>query len=279
MRNRLAMAAAGLVALAAAGAGQAAPSVQIRDAVARVVVIPEARGDIQISIVRANPRLPLQIQRLGDRVIVRGTVAHKVRGCRTLAGKTHVMVLGLGVVDFEDMPQVVIHMPMDVRLSAGEAVFGAVGRTRSLDFANAGCGDWTLGNVSGPLRISQAGSGDTRAGSAGSADLRIAGSGDIVTQDIRDGLTAVSAGSGDITAASVRGPFTARVAGSGDIHADAGAVTDMVVAIAGSGDVDFRGEARNLRASVVGSGDVHAASVSGEVTKRLVGSGEVRVGP
>ena len=277
MRKILAVVGTGL-GLAVAGMAHSAPSIQIKDAVARVVVIPEAREDIQVSVVRSNRGLPLQVQRLGDRVVVQGNTARKVRGCRTLMGKTSVTVLGLGVVSYDDMPQIVIRTPMDVKISAGEAVFGAIGRTRSLDFANAGCGDWTLGNVSGSLRISQAGSGDTRAGSAGSAELRIAGSGDISTQDIRGGLTAVSAGSGDIRAASVRGAFTARVAGSGDIHAVSGAVTAMTVSIAGSGDVDFGGEAETLRASVVGSGDVHASAVSGTVTKRLVGSGEVRIG-
>lgn len=261
-----------------AGAADAAPSVQIKDAVARVVVIPEARSDIQVSITHANPNLPLRIERFGDRVTVQGNVARRVRGCHTLMGRTTVSISGLGEVGYEEMPQVVIHTPMDVKLAAGEAVWGAIGRTNSLDFANAGCGDWTIANVAGQLRISQAGSGDTRAGSAGGADLRIAGSGDISMKEVRDGLMAVSAGSGDITADAVKGPFNARVAGSGDIHASTGAVSDMVVAIAGSGDVNFGGVAQTLKASVVGSGDVRAKAVTGAVTKRLVGSGDVHIG-
>ena len=44
--------------------------------------------------------------------------------------------------------------------------------------------------------------------------MRIAGSGDITTQGIHDGLSAVSAGSGRIQATSVDGNFSARVAGS-----------------------------------------------------------------
>lgn len=277
MRAILALCAAGL-GLGLAGAADAAPSVLIKDAVARVVVIPEPRSDIEVTLVSTNSRLPIRITR-GERTVIQGNVAHRVRGCRALLGRTTVHVAGLGEISYDSFPQLVIHVPMDVRLAAGDAVFGAIGRSNSLEFANAGCGDWTIGNVAGEMRISQAGSGDTRAGSAGRAELRIAGSGDITTQDIRGGLIAVSAGSGDIIAASVDGPFNARIAGSGDIHARRGAVTDMSATIAGSGDVDFGGVARSLKASVVGSGDVHATSVTGEVSKRLVGSGEVHVGP
>src|SRR5260221_7878673 len=276
MRAIIAVMAAGL-GVGAAGAAPAAPSIQIRDAVARVVVIPEARADIEVTVVRRNERLPLTVTR-GVRVIIQGNVAHRVRGCRAIMGKPTVTVRGLGDITYDEMPQVVIHTPMDVKIAAGDAVFGAIGRTSSLEFANTGCGDWTIGNVAGQLRISQAGSGDTRAGSAGTADLRIAGSGDITTQGIRSRLIAVSAGSGDIMATSVEEPFTARVAGSVDIHAERGSVTTMTVAIAGSGDVDFCGVAHSPRAPVVRSGDVHASAVTGDVVKRLVGSGEVHVG-
>jgi hypothetical protein len=62
------------------------------------------------------------------------------------------------------MPQVVIHTPRDVKVSAGGAVFGSVGRSATLDLDNAGCGDWTIANVEGTAKVSQAGSGDTRMG-------------------------------------------------------------------------------------------------------------------
>src|SRR2546421_10190735 len=106
MRNFIAMVGAGL-GLAAAGAADAAPSIPIRDAAARVTVIPEARADILVTIVRTNAKLPLDVSRLGDRVTVRGSVAHRVHGCRTLMGRKTIEIRGVGAVDYEELPQVV----------------------------------------------------------------------------------------------------------------------------------------------------------------------------
>jgi hypothetical protein len=267
------------VGFAGAGATQAAPSVEIRHAAARVVVMPEARSDIVVTFAKTNSRLPLRESHFGSRTYIDGNVNHRVRGCRTAIGHQMVTIAGLGDVAVDDLPLIVIHTPMDVHLTAAEAVFGSVGRSDSLQFGNAGCGDWNIANVRGHMEISQAGSGDTHAGSAGSAELLISGSGDISTKDIHGGLSAVSAGSGDIQAASISGPFNARIAGSGDVRAAAGEASLMKVSIAGSGDVDFGGVAASLDASVVGSGDVHAGRVTGAVTRHLLGSGAVHVGP
>ncbi|HWA61583.1 MAG TPA: DUF2807 domain-containing protein [Caulobacteraceae bacterium] len=258
-----------------AGASRAEPSVEIRHAAARVVVIPEARSDVFVNVIRPNPRLPIHVGHFAGRTYVDGGLAHRIRDCRP--GR-RVTIDGIGDVAYADLPQIVIHTPMKVRLSASEAVFGSIGRTESLQFGNAGCGDWTVANVRGHMELSQAGSGDTHAGSAGSAELRIAGSGDITTQQIHGTLQAVSAGSGKIQAASVGGDFNARVAGSGDVRADTGDVRGMKVSIAGSGDVEFGGVAQSLEASVVGSGDVRVYRVTGPVVRHMLGSGAVRVG-
>ncbi|MBL8552710.1 MAG: hypothetical protein JNL41_00425, partial [Phenylobacterium sp.] len=81
MQPKIALIAAGaaalaaLGALAAAGPAQAA-SVEIKDAVARVTVVPEDRADIKVDIVRPHPRLPLTVRTLGDRTIVDGDLDH-----------------------------------------------------------------------------------------------------------------------------------------------------------------------------------------------------------
>src|SRR5205823_7191767 len=106
MRNFIAMMGAGL-GLAAAGAADAAPSIHIRDAAARVTVIPEARADILVTVVRPNGRLPLQVSRFGERVTVRGNVAHRVHGCRTLMGRRTIDIRGVGLVDYDELPQIV----------------------------------------------------------------------------------------------------------------------------------------------------------------------------
>ena len=270
--------AAGMAVAAIATGASAAPSVQIRNAVARVVVVPEARSDVSVALVKTNRRLPLRISHFGDTIIVDGDIGGRAHVCHRFLGRPTVGVWGRGDIHYQDMPQIVVHTPMDVHVSAGDAVYGSIGRSDSLDFSNKGCGDWTIANVRGRLRLNETGSGDARSGSAGSADLMVAGSGDLSTQDVRQNVTAVSTGSGDIMVGSVGGSLNVRVAGSGDVKAKAGQVGDMQAAIAGSGDVRFGGVAQSLNASITGSGDITVAKVTGQVNKRVFGSGDVNVG-
>lgn len=260
-----------------AGAAQAA-SVEIKDAVARVTVVPEDRSDIRVEVIRANDKLPLQVRSLGDRTIVDGDLDRKIRNCRGSGERASVDVRGAGSFSYDEMPQVVIRTPRDVKVDAGGAVFGAVGRSATLDLDNAGCGDWTVANVQGVAKISQAGSGDTRMGSSGELRVRVAGSGDVAAAEVKGGLDISIAGSGSASVRSITGPLEVSIAGSGDVVIGGGRATTMKVSVAGSGDVDFRGTADSLRARIAGSGDVHANEVTGEVSKTIMGSGSVNVG-
>ncbi len=270
----------GVIAIAGAAVppALASPTLEIRGAAARVTIVPEARADIAVTLVHAEPSLPIRIRRLGDRTTISGDVGRRVHGCPGAAGHKSVAIWGRGAAAYERLPQLVIRTPLAVRVIAGEAVFGEIGRAASVDLTNQGCGDWTIADVSGRLRLNQAGSGDARAGAAGSGDLSVAATGGVGVGAIRGGLTAVSSGSGAISAAQVTGPVDARVAGSGDIDIASGMVTTLTVSIAGSGAVRLHGVARTLRASIAGSGDVSVAKVTGTVTKQVFGSGVVRVG-
>lgn len=264
-------------ALAAASAAQAA-SVEIKDAAARVVVIPEDRADVKVEFLTTSPDLPLTVRAEGDKTVVDGDLGRTaIRTCRTFNGRTSVSVRGK-TFGWEALPQVVVRVPMDARVAAGGAVFGAIGRTSSLTLSNAGCGDWTVGNVAGELNINQAGSGDTTVGAAGETSINIAGSGDVATAAL-GALTVNIAGSGDVNAASVSGPVSANIMGSGDVAVRGGQVGAVTVSIAGSGDVVVRAPAESVTAKIAGSGDVRVASVSGSVSKKVAGSGEVVVGP
>ena len=267
-------------ALAAAGAANAAgpASVEVKDAVARVTVIPEARADIKVEIVQGNPRLPLWISTVMGRTIVDGRLGRKLNGCHGEGDNAIVHVRGVGDVRWADMPRVVIRTPRAVNIDTGGAVWGMIGRSASVKLGAAGCGDWRIGNVEGALTISQAGSGDTRAGSAAEAKIRLAMSGDIATGEIRGAVQIVMAGSGDVSVASVAGPLDVHTAGSGNVQIAAGRATAMTVAIAGSGNVDFGGVADSLKARIAGSGDVRAREVRGPVSKSIIGSGGVIVG-
>jgi hypothetical protein len=272
---------AAVAATFAAGLGASAAraaTVEIEDAVARVTVVPEARNDIRIEVVRANARLPLKVRTLGDRTILDGDLDRRIRNCRSSGESSSVYVRDVGEVGWADMPQVVIRTPRDVRVEAGGAVFGAVGRSASLELGNSGCGDWVIANVEGAARVSQAGSGDTRMGSSGALKVRVAGSGDVAAGEVRGGLDVSIAGSGSADVRSVNGPLEVSIAGSGDVNIAGGRATTMKVSVAGSGDVNFAGAADSLRARIAGSGDVHASQVRGEISKAIMGSGSVRVG-
>lgn len=270
----------GLVAAAsvASGAALASPSIEIRNAVARVTIIPEARNDVAVSVVRANPREPIRISRFGDTVVVDGGLGWRSINCHHFFGRPAAYVWGVGNFGYDDMPQILVRTPLQTRVGAGGAVFGSIGAGAGVDLANSGCGDWTVADQNGPLRLSMSGSGDVRAGTVTAADVRISGSSDVYVRAARGGLTAAVSGSGDINAATVNGPLRVRVGGSGDVKVHDGAVTDMNVSVAGSGDVRFGGVAQSLLANVAGSGDVSAARVTGQVTKHIAGSGDVSVG-
>jgi hypothetical protein len=261
-----------------AGAAQAA-SVEVKNAVARVTVIPEARGDIKVEFVSANPRLPMEVRTFAGRTIVDGRLGHnRIRECRGSGENVSVRVRDLGEIGWKDMPQVVIRTPRDVDIDVGDAVWGSVGRAASVKLGNAGCGDWTVANVEGAMRVSQAGSGDTRTGSAAEAELRVAGSGDTSMGDVKGRLKVDIAGSGNVQVASIEGPLDVHIAGSGDVKVGAGHAPVMSVKVAGSGNVDFRGTADTLKALVAGSGDIRAKQVTGEVHKTIMGSGGVTIG-
>ncbi|HEY1561693.1 MAG TPA: DUF2807 domain-containing protein [Caulobacteraceae bacterium] len=268
---------AGICALATA-AGADAAQVDIRHAAMRVTVIPEARNDIQVGVLRQNPKMRITVARMGDTVIVDGGLGLRETNCSTFFGRRGVHIWGMGFVPYDSLPQVIIRTPLDAKVGAGGAVFGVVDRSGSLELSNAGCGDWTVANVAGPIRVRMAGSGDVHAGAAGSAEVHISGSSDVFLRDVRDGLETSSSGSGDLRVISLNGPLHVHIAGSGNVLATTGQVTDMTVGVAGSGDVKFGGVAQRLDASVVGSGDVRVGRVTGPVTRHIAGSGSVTVG-
>lgn len=266
-------------AVSAAGAVQAEPSVKIKDAVARVVIIPENRSDVKVEFLTTNASLPLTVRNEGGKVVVDGGLRmSRINGCNSRNGKTWVKVRGVGEVAYDNIPQVAIRTPLDVRVGAAGAVFGDIGRSDSVELANAGCGDWTVANTRGKLEVSQAGSGDTRTGSANAAEISIMGSGDVSTKAISGDLEANIAGSGDVSVASIGGKLEGNIAGSGDITVAGGRSRAVEVSVMGSGDVTFKGEADEVEISVMGSGDVRIAKVNGRVQKHVAGSGDVIIG-
>ncbi|ATC32244.1 hypothetical protein CA606_07690 [Caulobacter vibrioides] len=267
------------IASTAAGAAAAAPSLKIKDAVVRVVIIPENRPDVKVEFLTTNAALPLTVSQDGDQVVVDGDLKmNRINGCNSRNGKVTVRVRGVGEVSYDNFPQVAIRMPMNVKVQAGGAVFGDIGRSDSVELGNAGCGDWTIANTKGKLEVAQAGSGGAKAGTSSQAEFSIAGSGDVSAQAVTGDLETNIAGSGDIWVASVNGKFEANIAGSGNITVAGGRSRAVDVSVMGSGDVTFNGEAADVDVSVMGSGDVKVARATGPVKKHVGGSGDVIIG-
>jgi hypothetical protein len=265
--------------LTTGAAAQAAPSIKIKDAVARVVVIPENRTDVKVEFLTTNASLPLEVRKEGDEVVVDGNLRmNRINGCNSRDGKVWVRVRGVGNVSYDNFPQIAVRVPMDVKVKAGGAVFGDIGRSSSVDLANAGCGDWTIANTKGELKLGQAGSGDAKTGTAAKADINLAGSGDVSTQAIGGDLEVNIAGSGNVSSASIAGKLEGNIAGSGNITVAGGRSRSVEVNVMGSGDVSFNGEADSVDVSVAGSGDVRIAKVNGPVKKHVAGSGDVIIG-
>lgn len=292
--------AAATAALALAGVAHAG-EVEIRNAVARVVVIPEDRTDIAVEIEHGSSGLDrLTVTRRGADVIIDGGLSRNaVRNCtsgpanaRQPGEGARVEVRGHGTLNVSDTPLVVVRTPREVDVNAGEsggrsrilnigrggsggAVYGSIGRgASSIELSNRGCGDWTVANTDGDLDISNSGSGTVRAGTSRSLDLSVAGSGRVATGGTGEADIAIG-GSGSANVASTAST-NIRIGGSGDVAVGRVTGPELRVAIGGSGEVQINGgEAQNVSIAIGGSGDVRFDGRAGDVSVSIGGSGDV----
>lgn len=269
-------------ALASASAAHAA-TLQIQNAAVRVVIVPEARSDVSVTITHVNPRLPLKITTgLDGDVTVDGGLGWGWFGAPISCGPAGpggwMIVWGRGRFAYEDLPEVVVKAPLDARVASNAAVFGAVGPADSLELRAANCGAWNIANVRGALVVESSGSARIRAGDASEMTLRAAGSGDIQTLSAGKRLDALASGSGDIAVAEVAGPVDLGASGSGSIRIAGGQATTMRVRTTGSGDIAFAGRADAVTGGASGSGRIDVAGVGRGLDVTLTGSGDIRVG-
>lgn len=294
-----AVSAAAVLSVLAASAVLAAPAmaqdVEIRNAVARVIVIPEDRTDVAVEITPGTSGLPqLQIDRRGGKVRIDGGLGRarsfglsndEIRNCRGGAAEARqpgegasAQVRRIGWVRLEDAPLIVLRTPRDVDVKGSGAVFGAVGRgARSVDLGNAGCGAWTVANVEGSVDLAVGGSGSIRAGSSQTLAASVGGSGSIFA-GATGTLAANVGGSGAIDVARVDGDAKVAIGGSGGVRVRGGRAPRLAVSIGGSGDVRFDGTAGDVSVSIAGSGDVRVAEATGRVSRSVVGSGNLQIG-
>jgi hypothetical protein len=261
----------------AAGSAQAA-SVEIRDAVARVTVVPEDRADIKVDVIRPNARLPLRISTMGDRTIVDGDLDHRIRNCNGFGEKAHVKVRDVGEVTYPDMPQVVVHTPKSVVISTSGAVQGAIGRSGDLELHNSGCSAWTIADVAGEAEIHESGAGSIHMGQSDRLSVQLSGAANIHATRVRRALDARLSGAGNIRVDDLQGQLGAQVSGVGQVHVAQGQASLVKASVSGIGSVAFDGVAQDLDASISGLGSVRVNEVKGSVSKSVSGGGSIQIG-
>jgi hypothetical protein len=276
-----------LLALALAPPAGAA-TLELERLVAAVTVVPEDRTDVQVTVLKTNPKLPIYVRRAGGGSMVVAGQPPSIAwlpfwGARAVncpEGEPPVTYIwGHPPIAAAELPQIVARVPRRVEIRSSGSVLGVVGRSEALKLAIAGCDHWALGDVRGPLALNYAGSGRVRAGSAESADVLIAGSGNVDMGVVRNGLKVAILGSGNVNADRASGPIQAFIAGSGGLAARSGRASYVHARIAGSGDINYAGLADAVDAGIAGSGNIAVAKVAGPVRKTVSGSGRVTIGP
>jgi hypothetical protein len=276
MRRSIALLAAA-AAIAAAGSASAA-SVEIRDAVARVTVIPEDRSDVKVEFLTTNADLPLVVRTAGGMTVIDGDLDHRINSCHGKRDSYAAHVRGVGRVSYENVPQVVIRTPRAVSVASNGVVFGTVGRSASLDLHNSGCSDWTIADVAGDATVDDSGAGSVKMGAAGRLDLRLSGAGQVHATHIRQSLEASLSGVGNVSIDDLAGSMEARVSGVGRIKVADGHASNLRASVSGMGSVEFGGAAETLDASISGLGNIRVRQVNGQVSKSVTGGGHVTIG-
>lgn len=258
MRIFLAAAAVTLVAAPAAAETFNARSVAIEHAAANLIVIPEDRTNIDVSVTAGARIAAPQTRMTAEGLVIDGGLRNRFRGCsRNLAGQVTARISGIGNVRREDLPRITLRVPRTLDLSAAGAIYTEIGASAGGEVAMSGCGDTEIASTSGALVVA------------------LNGSGDIDVQSVGGALTATVNGSGSLGVARASGEATLRLNGSGDLQVgDIGGALNAQ--LAGSGSL-HAGDARGARLVLNGSGDVSAGDIHGSLDADLSGSGAMRV--
>jgi hypothetical protein len=281
---KIGFAAAAVTGLALAGAASAAqaagPTVRLDHLAAHVIIIPEARSNIEAVVRNAGkhglgkPSLTISGR---DLIVSGGLTRVDLHNCRARSG--HGVSLGFfHHIDEADLPVVTLRVPMDVAVEADSAVEVEVtGPVHALTVDEKACGDWKIGDVGDRLEYDLQGRGDVQAGQVGSATLRLQGMGDLRVR-ATGALDVSMQGMGDVIVDQVNGPVHASLQGMGDLRIKGGRATEFTAELEGMGGIRFDGVADTVDASASGLGDIRVAKATGEVRKHNSGLSRVTVG-
>jgi hypothetical protein len=266
---------------------------EIKHAAATVAIIPEDRQDFSIQIDNPGHAPMPAITAVNGDIVIDGNLRGRIGDC----DQNGVELRGYDDVKRTDLPHIVVHAPRALTAAFGGAVYADIGAAQSVDGSFSGCGDSTIADVAGPLKVALSGSGAVHAGAAQSLEADLSGSGEVAAATVAGGARVNISGSGTATIATLNGAIEDNSSGSGDLHIQGGAITTADISLVGSGDAVIAAPIQSLKTStmgsgdvkvsapvhdvdadLVGSGDVELASVTGTVNRHTVGSGDVRIG-
>jgi hypothetical protein len=238
---------AGATALTLAMAGHAsAAELVIRDIVARVVVIPEARADIQVDVQPGRGDAPpVQVSRSGDVVTLSGSA--RVRSCNFGDGGLWVKINHGPKISIDDAAVVTVRAPRSVRISGGGAVVGSIGRSQDLSLDQDGCANWTAADIAGTLDVSVSNGAHLGAGAVPSARLR-ADNGGHVRIVSAGSLDAKATNGGHAAAGSVPGAIMAVATDGGLVSIEGGSSRSLSGEAHDGGSIRHKGNAGDVRA-------------------------------
>jgi len=255
------------------------PQIELRDLAARVVVTPENRGDIDVRVRYGKAQVPtLMVSHRGDTTVLNGHLSDRFHNFSLRVNLDDddngtVYISGLGTVNVNDLPLVLVRVPMHASVKDSAYALGHIASGQALDLITNGSGDWTIDPVSGPLSIINSGGGSIHVTRSGDAIVDNMGSGAITLDNVGN-LKASLTGSGEFVVG--RGGMTElQNQGSGDMTL--GNVAGLRAELNGSGDMTLGTVSGNFILINNGSSDVSVTRVNGPVTLNLAGSGDVSI--
>lgn len=262
------------------------PQIELRDMVARVVVTPEDRSDIDIRVRYGSVKVPtLMVSQRGATTVLNGHLSSGRQpnfsfrinvnddGQVSSHGGGKVHIAGIGLVNVSDLPLVFVRVPANAVIKDSAYSFGRVAPSKSLDFIMNGSGEWAIEPVAGPLNIINSGSGAISVTSAGDSIVDNMGSGDINLGAVRN-LQAVLTGSGNFNVEQSNSTLLQNQ-GAGDVSIKRSGA--LKVQLNGSGDLSLGDVMGGLNVVNNGSSDISVQRVGGPVNLDISGSGDVSI--
>ncbi len=259
------------------------PEIELRDLVARVVVTPENRSDVDVRVRYGKAKVPvLMVSHRGNVTVLDGHLSSLQHGLHFNINfsdgndgvdRGRVFITGIGDVDIGDLPMVFVRVPMNAAVKDSGYTFGTVGPSNGLNFILNGSGDWNIAAVNGPLNIIDSGSGSIHIASAGDSVIDNMGSSDIQVGRVRKLKLSLS-GSGDFKSEQSDDTQLQNM-GSSDVQL--GRVGLFKGQLNGSGDLSLDGVSGGLTLVNSGASDVTINRLNGPASLQMSGSGDVHI--